>query len=272
MTFCIEKFCRCSNEMGGGEFTFTRSVVKISWLRRTTLVFIAAGFALSILAQSGFEVASIRPAANDSRGTSFDMFEGGRLRVTSVTLYGLIKSAWMLQGSQVAGPGWLDGDRYDIEAKSGHPERIDTDHLQPLLQKLLADRFALKFHWETREQPVYALVVDKSGATLKENRDAPITILNTRRWAGTVRIVGTKVSMEQLARSIGTELGRVVVDKTELPGGYDVNFEWEAEPAAESLSPSIFTALREQLGLKLESTKGPVKVLVVDSAQKGSPD
>jgi uncharacterized protein (TIGR03435 family) len=233
-----------------------------------------AGFALSILAQSppGFEVASIRPAVNDGRGTSFDMFEGGRLRVSSVTLYGLIKSAWMLQSSQVAGPAWLDGDRYDIDAKSGHPERIDTDHLQPLLQSLLADRFALKFHWETRELPVYALVVDKSGAILKENRDAPMTILNTRRGSGKIRIVGTKVSMEELARSIGTELGRVVVDKTEFPGRYDVDFEWEAEPAADSLSPSIFTALREQLGLKLESTKGQVKVLVVDSAQKASPN
>jgi uncharacterized protein (TIGR03435 family) len=233
-----------------------------------------AGFALAVPAQSppGFEVASIRPAANESRGTSFDMFEGGRLRVTSVTLYGLIRSAWMLQGTQVAGPGWLDSERYDIDAKSGRPERIDSDHLQPLLQQLLADRFALKYHWETRELPVYALVVDKGGAILKENRDAPITILNTRRGPGTVRIVGTKVSMEQLARSIGSELGRVVVDKTELPGGYDVNFEWDPEPAAESLTPSIFTALHEQLGLKLESTKGPVKVLVVDSAQKASPN
>lgn len=238
-------------------------------------VLIAVGCALSILAQSqspGFEVASIRRAANEARGASFDMFEGGLLRVTSVTLYGLIKSAWMLQDSQVSAPGWLDSDRYDIEAKSGHPERIDDDHLQPLLQRLLADRFALKFHWETRELPVYALVVDKSGTILKENRDAPITVLNTRKGSGKTRIVGTKVSMEQLARSIGSELGRVVVDKTELPGGYDVNFEWETEPAADSLSPSIFAALHEQLGLKLEATKGPVRVLVIDSAQKVSPN
>lgn len=233
-----------------------------------------AAFAFSILAQSppGFEVASVRSAVNDARGTSFDMFEGGRLRVTSVTVYGLIKSAWMLQSSQIiGGPGWLDSDRYDIDAKSGHPERIDTDHLQPLLQSLLADRFALKFHWETRDQAVYALVVDKDGAILKEDRDAPMTILNTRRGSGKIRIVGTKVSMEQLARSIGSELGRVVVDKTGLPGGYDVNFEW-ADPEADSLAPSIFTELHEQLGLKLEPAKAPVKVLVVDSAQKASPN
>jgi uncharacterized protein (TIGR03435 family) len=245
-----------------------------SWFRRSAPVFAAAGFALSIVAQSppGFEVASIRAAVNDARGTSYDMYEGGLLRVTSVTLSGLIKSAWMLQSSQLEGPGWLDDDRYDIEAKSGYPERIDGAHLQPLLQNLLADRFALKFHWETRELPVYSLAVDKKGAILKENRDAPMTILNTRKGPGTVRIVGTKVTMEQLARSIGTELGRVVLDRTELQGGYDVNFEWTSEPAADSLSPSIFTALREQLGLKLESTKGPVKVLVVDSAQKASPN
>jgi uncharacterized protein (TIGR03435 family) len=156
-------------------------------LTRPSTIFAIAGFALSILAQSppGFEVASIRPAVNDGRQTSFDMFEGGRLRVTSVTVLSLIRSAWMLQNSQVTGgPGWLDTDRYDIDAKSGHPERIDTDHLQPLLQSLLADRFALKFHWETRELPVYALVADKSGTLLKENRDAPMTILNTRRGEG----------------------------------------------------------------------------------------
>lgn len=248
--------------------------MKISRLRRAATVFTVAGFAFSILAQSppAFEVASIRPAVNDGRGPSFDMLEGGRLRVSSVTLYDLIASAWMLQSSQIVAPAWLHDDRYDIEAKSGHPERIDTEHLQPLLQSLLADRFALKFHWETRELPVYALIVDKRGAILKENHDAPMTILNTRKGSGNVRIVGTKVSMEQLARSIGSELGRVVVDKTELPGGYDVNFEWQAEPAADSLSPSIFTALREQLGLKLESTKAPVNVLVVDSAQKASPN
>jgi len=236
-------------------------------------IFAVAAFAFSILAQSppAFEVASIRPAVNDGRGTSFDMFEGGRLRVTSVTALGLIKSAWMLQPSQVTGgPGWLDSDRYDIDAKSGHPERIDTDHLQPLLQSLLADRFALKFHWETRELPVYALVTDKGGAILRENRDAPMTILNTRRGSGKIRIVGTKVSMEQLARSIGSELGRVVVDKTGLPGGYDVNFEWAEEPVGDSLAPSIFTELHEQLGLKLEPAKAPVKVLVIDSAERAS--
>jgi uncharacterized protein (TIGR03435 family) len=112
---------------------------------------------------------------------------------------------------------------------------------------------------------VYALVTDKNKVVLKENRDAPMTILNTRRGSGKVRIVGTKVSMEQLARSIGSELGRVVVDKTGLPGGYDVNFEW-ADSEADSLAPSIFTELHEQLGLKL----GPVKVLVVDSAERAS--
>jgi len=225
------------------------------------------------LAQSPqkFEVASIRPAADGTRGTSFDMFEGGLLRVTSVTLYSLIRSAWMLQSSQVSGgPGWLDSDRYDIEAKSGQPERIDTEHLQPLLQNLLVDRFALKFHWETRELPVYALVVDKSGPRLKPDPDAPMTILNTRHGSGKARIIGTKISMEEFARSIGTELGRVAIDKTGLAGGYDVDFEWETEPAADSLSPSIFTALREQLGLRLETQKAPVNVLVIDSVERAS--
>ena len=166
----------------------------------------------------------------------------------------------MLQPSQATGgPGWLDTDRYDI----------DTAHLQPLLQNLLADRFALKFHWETRDLPVYALVTDNSKAVFKENRDAPITVLNTRTGSGKIRIVGTKVSMEQLARSIGSEMGSVVVDKQGLPGGYDVNLEWSHSESG-SLAPSIFTELHEHLGLKLEPAKAPVKVLVVDSAEKAT--
>ena len=199
------------------------------------------------------------------------MFEGGRLRVSSVTVYSLIKSAWLIQSSQVSGgPGWLDTDRFDIDAESGLPHRIGREELKSLLQSLLADRFALKFHWESREQPVYALLSGKNGPKLTENYDAAFTTLNSSHGAGNVRVYGTKVSMTQLAGYIGDELGRIVVDKTGLSAGYDLSLEWDPQPSADSTRPSIFAALGEQLGLRLESQKAPVKVLVIDGVQKPS--
>jgi uncharacterized protein (TIGR03435 family) len=243
------------------------------------LVKVLGGVSIFLCAARGqsrqaFEVASIHPAANDTRNTRFDMPGSGRLSVTSVTLRALIRSAWMIQDSQVAGgPGWLDSDRYDIEAKSGGAERIDNAELQRLLQSLLADRFKLQYHWETREQTVYALVADgkdKAWSHLAPNTAAKFTTLNTRDGSGRVRIAGTRVTMEQLARSIGNVLGRIVVDKTGVPGGYDLDLEWDVEPVPDSLSPSVFTVLREKLGLRLETQKAPVKVLVVDHAEKAS--
>jgi uncharacterized protein (TIGR03435 family) len=218
-----------------------------------------------------FEVASIHPVTAPIRNTSFDMFEGGRLRVSSVTVYSLIKAAWLIQSSQVAGgPDWLNVDRYDIDAKSGTPGRIGKEALKELLQSLLADRFALRVHWETREQPAYALMTGKNGAKLTENHDAAFTTLNSSHGFGNVRVYGTKVTMTQLAGYIGDEIGRIVVDKTDLSGGYDLTLEWDPEPSADSSRPSIFAALQEQLGLRLESRKAPVQVLVVDSVQKAS--
>lgn len=112
-----------------------------------------------------FEVAVIRPnLAGSSAGTSFNVFEGGRVKITNEPVKLLIRTAFQIQNAQIAGgPGWLDTDRYDIEAKTGRPEKIGPGQMSPLLQNLLADRFKLKFHREMRELTVYALVVAKSG-------------------------------------------------------------------------------------------------------------
>ncbi len=219
-----------------------------------------------------FEVAVVRPSlAGPSAGTSFNVFEGGRLRITNEPAKLLIRVAFQIQNAQIAGgPGWLDTDRFDIEAKTGRPEKIKPDQMSTLMQSLLAERFNLRFHRETRGLTVYALVVAKSGPKLKAEAEGESTAMNTKGGPGTSQLIGTGVSMELLAGYVGNRLGRIVLDKTGLSGSYDFTLDWAPDQASDSPAPSLVTALREQLGLRLESQKSPVEVLVIDSMQKPS--
>jgi len=222
--------------------------------------------------QQRFEVAVIRPTVADtSAGTSFNVFEGGRLRITNEPVKLLIRVAFQIQDAQIAGgPSWLDTDRYDIEAKTGRPEKPTPDQMSPLMQSLLAERFNLKFHPETRELSVFALVVAKGGPKLKAKAEGEGTAMNTKSGLGTSRLIGTGVSMELLAGYVGNRLGRIVLDKTGLSDRYDFTLDWAPDQAPDSSAPSLVTALREQLGLRVESQKSPVDVLVIDRIDKPS--
>jgi uncharacterized protein (TIGR03435 family) len=222
-----------------------------------------------------FEVAVIRPTlAEPSDGTSFNVFEGGRLRITNEPVKLLIRAAFQIQNAQIAGgPAWLDTDRYDIEAKTGHPEKPGPDQMSPLLRSLLTDRFNLKSHREMRESTVYALVLEKNqkgGPKLKAKAEDERTAMNAHGGNGKSQLVGTGVSMGALASYVGNRLGRIVVDKTGLSGSYDFTLEWAPDEAPDSSAPSLVTALREQLGLRLESQESPVEVLVIDSIERPS--
>jgi uncharacterized protein (TIGR03435 family) len=145
--------------------------------------------------------------------------------------------------------------------------------------KLLADRFKLAVHWETRELPVYALVVAKNGPNLHKAKEADG---GSHISAGTGQFTSQGTTMTEMAQTLtqelSRELGRVVIDKTEIAGRYDVALKWTPETGTASSNaegatdsgPSIFTAIQEQLGLKLESAKGPVQVLVIDHAEMPS--
>jgi uncharacterized protein (TIGR03435 family) len=222
--------------------------------------------------QHRFEVAVIRPTlADTSAGTSFNVFEGGRLRITNEPVKLLIRVAFQIQNAQIAGgPSWLDSDRYDIEAKTGLPEKPAPDQMSPLMQSLLAERFNLKFHRETRELSVFALVVAKGGPKLKVKAEGEGTAMNTKSGLGTSRLIGTSVSMELLAGYVGNRLDRIVLDKTGLSDRYDFTLDWAPDQAPDTSAPSLVTALREQLGLRVESQKSPVDVLVIDRIDKPS--
>jgi uncharacterized protein (TIGR03435 family) len=224
---------------------------------------------------SQFEVAVIRPTTADLKaGTSFNVFEGGRLKITNEPIKLLIRAAFQLQNAQIAGyPEWVESDRFDIEAKTGKPGQITPDEMAPLLQALLAERFGFKFHREARDLNVSALVVDKAhkgASNLKPAAEPEKAGMNTHGGPKNSQLVATSTTVAALAAYVGNRLGRLVVDSSGLTGVYDFTLEWSPEESADSAAPSLTTALHDQLGLRLASQKSPVEVLVIDSIQRPS--
>jgi len=190
--------------------------------------------------------------------------------------------------SQITGlPGWASNERYDITAKVGPADvaafRKVTDPIQraPMLQKILMDRFHLAFHYETRELPVYLLVVAKSGMRMTEIQPAigPNGMKDGGgRQLGRGRIQSMGQPMKPLVNALTHELGRPVVDQTGLTGYYNFTLKWTPDEGLapkgaspdDTAAPSIFTAVQEQLGLKLENGKAPIPVLVVDRLEQPS--
>lgn len=206
------------------------------------------------------------------------------LSIAGATLWQLIFSAYNVPGissigrdDQISGlPGWARSDTYDIEAKMDEetlsvlqklPSKEQTWQRQFMQQALLADRFKLQIRRETKEMPVYALVVAKGGLKLKESR------VIVKMWsAGGGRITIKAGRTDDLVIGLTSDVDRAVVNKTGLTGKYDIDLKWTTDDrqGTPDAGPSIFTALEEQLGLKLMPTKGPVDVLVVDHVERPS--
>jgi uncharacterized protein (TIGR03435 family) len=231
-----------------------------------------AGLTLPPQAADTLEVAAIHPSQADSVNTRIDPQPGGRLVIANATLRTLIRNAWGVLPFQIVGePKWSETDHFDVNAKNASGQPITQDSMKPLLQGLLAERFHLKAHWETREEPVLALVVEKDGPRFAPTANPASHGLNNSRVSGRIVTRGTDASMELLANELGFRLQRFVVDQTGLPGHYDFVLHWNPDtetPAEDSTEPPLATALHEQLGLKLVPAKGRVKVLVIDSAGK----
>jgi uncharacterized protein (TIGR03435 family) len=226
---------------------------------------------LSLPAQTAdtLEVAAIHPSRADSLNTRIDPEPGGRLVIVNATLRTLLRNAYGVLPFQLVGePKWSELDRFDIDAKNASGQQITQDTLKPLLQGLLADRFQLKAHWETREAPVYALVVEKDGPKFKAHVDASGGGMNTSRAPGKINLRGTDVPLTDLAGNLAFHMQHFVIDETHLTGRYDFVLHWNPDTGEESAEPSLATALHEQLGLRLEHRTGPVQVLVIERAEK----
>jgi bla regulator protein blaR1 len=242
-----------------------------------------------------FDVATIRPSRPGAAGSTYSFTADHGVKVTNGTLKGLIEMAYDVRDFQIlSGPGWTNSESYDIVAKTLAPESDSASgttansvqQTRLLLQALLTERFQLKIHRESRDLPEYLLVVAKSGQKMKANSTSPASsIAGINAACG--QMTGTNTTMANLAYKLSRALDRPVVDRTQLSANYDFALNWTPDtgPCAASIpsssaptstnsvdGPSIFTAIQEQLGLTLESVRGPVDTLVIDHVERPSPN
>ena len=206
-----------------------------------------------------FEVASVRPSGADGSNGGVTPGQDG-ITAHGASLFLLIRVAYNLQDYQISGPAWLRDQRYDIAAKASGP--VSQDTLRTMLQSLLAERFKLSTHRESQERSVYALVPVPGGHRLRQSKEG--TRGGTSAEIG--RLVFTGATMPGLALRLTQILSMPVVDSTGLAGPYDFTLEWQQDDNAPGIS--LFTALQEQLGLKLEPRRVAVDVLVIDRAER----
>src|SRR5438552_2188031 len=256
-----------------------------------------------------FEVATIKPSRPGDNMVQLFM-SPGKFTTKGQTLKGIIKFAYDIKSDNQlsGGPSWVNSEKYDIEAKEEAsvaaklqklPFEEQARQVRLMVQALLADRFNLKVSHQTKDLPVYALVVAKSGPKLiqtevpppaSDGASAPKKGFRGIRMMGPGQLSATNINIDLLADLLSgqPELGRLVIDQTGLKGNYDWTLKWTPDqtaqmskgaddahatadaPPPDSSGPSIFTALEEQLGLKLEAKKGPVETLVIESIEKAS--
>jgi uncharacterized protein (TIGR03435 family) len=264
-------------------------------------------FVMPVLTQTpsskkpSFEVVSVKPADSSDNRAAFQIAPGGGLNASGVTLRQLIQQVYEVHDYRISGgPTWVGSAKYNISAKTADGAgNLTLDDVMPMLQAVLEDRFQLKVHRERKELPAYALVVAKNGPKVKESDSSTVA----RSKMGFGEITDQNTSMGTLSSQLTEQLGRFVFDRTGLQGAYDFHMQWasdlsqtdtkqvvkgsvrklkdldgfprpqpgagpEAPPPLGGNGPSIFTALQDQLGLRLEATKGPVQVLIIDHAEK----
>ncbi len=255
-----------------------------------------AGIAFAIYAQpsaprpafDAFEVATIKPADPDYKGRFIRMQSAHQFVARNHALKTLIAAAYNISPKAIAGgPAWIESEHFDILAKAPGEVRPNLDEQMAMLRRLLTDRFKLAFHREEKDMSIFTLTVAKNGPKLKESAasaDAPpegapplIFVIYPER----VHLPARNATMAELASVMQrAALDRPVIDKTGLSGRYDFDLEWTPDdsqfggslgkpPASES-KPGLFTALQQQLGLRMVATNGPVETIVVDRAERPS--
>ncbi len=264
-----------------------------------------------------FEVASVKANKSGEGFIRFGLMPGGRFNAINAPVRELIRFAYNLQNFQIeGGPSWINSDRFDVTAKAEGdvPPTAPgtTGPIQLMMRALLAERFKLVVHNETKEVPIYALVLarpdGKLGPKIEVSTVDCAALFAARRgggpppappvpgerppcglFMGMGSIAGGNSTMTQLAQVLGPRVNRIVVDKTGLKGQYGFNLDFTPDqmpnmppgalppgaiplPPVDPNGPSLFTALQEQLGLKLDSQRGPVETLVIDKIEQPTED
>jgi uncharacterized protein (TIGR03435 family) len=231
-----------------------------------------------------FEVASLKPSEGQGPGGGIRPAPGGqRYQATNCPIRLMIQVAYRVKAEQIVGaPGWLGTDRFDLEAKAEKPSTADELHV--MLMNMLVDRLQLKFHHEKKDMRMYALTVDKSGPKLTPHEAANAGdpwIDQVQEKFLHMKMKATSAPMDYLAFRLSQILDLPVVDLTNLHGGYDFNLEYTRElplgfpeggkingEDPDTSGPTVFAAVKQQLGLDLKAQKGPVEVIVIDHAEK----
>ena len=290
-------------------------------------IFCVPVFGQGTAGQPAFDVASIKPAAAQAPGRMMMGCRGGpgtpdpgRFTCNNVNLSMLMSRAYGVQSYQIASPDWFNSERFDLTAKV--PDGATKEQFNQMLQNLLAERFQVKLHRETKELPIFGLMVGKGGSKMKPSEEIPPAADGAKEVGpgdgpppppgpggfpqlpkgraglmimmenGRFRMVGSRQTTSDLANMLGEQLGRPVRDETGLKGKYDFTLDFAPEPGqgpmrgmpmpmpgpggegrgpapdSQEGGPSLLTAVQEQIGLKLESKKGPVDTLVIDHAEK----
>ena len=267
----------------------------------TRLGLLLAGLAVAALplaAQSDaprFDVASVKPLGSSGNST-WNLLPSGRFVATNSQLRMLIFNAYGVTPDRLlGGPDWIDRDRFDILASA--PAGTSESTMLTMLQTLLADRFKLVLRREVRETAVYSLVIaqndgrsdkallpvdcktDSKAVVRKGDAHACSWLLTRQPKTGMSTYQSGGVNLDELARTLTQRVGRPVINRTGLAGEFQFELSWlqdmqaaAAAPAAANDGPSLFTALQEQLGLKLESSRGPVEFLVIESVERPTPN
>lgn len=270
-------------------------VDRLDGMRRPLLLALAMSIAMpSALGQSkllpsaastaaklpAYDVVSIKP--NKSGSGSLDVDENvDTYNAKNITVKGILEGAYGIRRDLISGvPGPIESAHFDVMAKIVDPDAAAVRKLTgrqrgSMLLPILAERFQLKAHTETRILPVFELIVVQGGPKFKHSADQKSNDTGTSIQGSDrgVQLTAHGISMVSLASSLEGQVHRPVIDKTDLAGNYDVAMKWSSDtvPSSEAnAGPSIYTALQEQLGLKLKATKGPVETLVVDHVEMPS--
>ena len=236
-----------------------------------------------------FEVASVKVRTEPTRSSSIGPMPGGeRYRATNASLRMLVLTAFHVRPNQVVGgPGWMEREFYDVDAKAEHPST--REEMRAMLRNLLIDRFALRVRRETRDLPVYVLLVDRNGPRLAKTAvqpdGDPVIDQSMEPWPShRLKMKARAWPMGFLTERLGAFLDRPVIDRTGLARNYDFELtfvEDVPQQVVENMAkqgkqfdphPTIFEAVREQLGLHLEPQKGPVETIVVEHAERPGPN
>ena len=257
--------------------TFVRATPQTAWVIPEPP---AAPVAMAAAADPGIEVATIKLSAPDVRGRGIG-YRGATLNVTNYNLLNAITFAYDVHEQQVVGaPAWKSTDRFDIVIKPDTPGQPNGRQIRRLIQKVLTERFQLVFHTEKREMSVYA-ITQPQGTAHKMTAAAPGSNLPTLRYPRAGQLPARNATMTELAQSLQTAvMDRPVINLTKIEGRFDFTLDWMPDETQfatfgtpnvpDTGKPNIYEAFREQLGLRLEATRAPADIIVIDKVEKPS--